>query len=140
MLPSRRELNFCKIAFFKLYAETPQKSSKKAMDFEVKIEKNREKNVSKKYVFFDCVFLSILGGFGEGFGRGLEPLGASWATFWRLFLMLVFGMLSKRALGGSWARFWLDFEGSGEGFGEGFGRVLRQFGGSKIVVLLDRVF
>ena len=82
----------------------------------------------------------LWGGFWEGFGRGLEPLGDSWATFWGLFLMLSFGMLSKRALGGSQARFWLDFERSGEGFGEGFARVLRQFGGSKIVVLLDRVF
>ena len=76
MLPSRRELNFCIIAFFKLYAETLQKSSKKTLDFEVKIEKNREKNVSKKDVFFDCVFLSILGGFRGDFGEGL---GGVWS-------------------------------------------------------------
>ena len=57
-------------------------------------------------------------------GRGLEALGASWVTFWHPFLVLLFVMLSKRALGGSWDRFWLDFEGSGEGFGLGFGRVL----------------
>ena len=40
------------------------------------------------------------------------------------FVVLLFGMLSKRALGGSWDRFWLDFEASGEGFGLGFERVL----------------
>ena len=84
MLPSRRELNFCIIAFFKLYPETLEKSSKKALDFEVKIEKNREKNVSKKYVFFDCVFLWILAGFGgfwEGFGGSWRLLGHFLASF-----------------------------------------------------------
>ena len=30
-----------------------------------------------------------LGGPGAGFGRGLEPLGASWAVFQALFFMLV---------------------------------------------------
>ena len=45
-------------------------------------------------------------------------------------------MLSGRALGVSWVEFWIDFEGSGEAFG----RVLGEFGGSKIVVLLGRVF
>ena len=69
-------------------------------------------------------FGRVWGGFWEGFGRGLEALGASWVTFWDPFLVLLFAMLSKRALGGSWDRFWLDFEGSGKGFGLGFGRVL----------------
>ena len=62
------------------------------MDFEVEISKIREQNASKNYVFFDSVFLSIFGGFGEGFGMllggGLEPLGLSLAVFWPLFLRL----------------------------------------------------
>ena len=43
-------------------------------------------------MFFNCVFLSIFGRFGEGFGTllggGLEPLGPSLAVFWLLFLRL----------------------------------------------------
>ena len=52
-------------------------------------------------------------------GRGLEALGAfySGVSFWLQFLMLVLGMLSKRALGGFWAPFELHFEGSGRGLG-----------------------
>ena len=72
---------------------------------------------------FSIDFGRVWEGFGEGFGRGLEGLGLSWATFWRLFLVLVFGMLSKRGLGGSWAGFWLHFEG----FGRGLGRILGGF-------------
>ena len=59
------------------------------MDFEAEISKNREKNGSKNYVFFDCIFLSILGGFGKGFGTllggGFEPLGLFLTVFWLLF-------------------------------------------------------
>ena len=62
------------------------------MDFETEISKNREKNGSKNYVFFDCIFLSILGRFGKGFGTllggGLEPVGLCLAFFWPLFLRL----------------------------------------------------
>ena len=47
----------------------------------------------------------------------MDALGASWAVFLRHFGVLVFGVLSGRALGASWARFWLDLEGSGEGLG-----------------------
>ena len=87
------------------------------MDFEVENQKILEKIRFKSNVFFDCIFLWILGGFGEGFGRGLEALGVSWVTFWRHFLKLVFRTLSKRALGGFWAPFELHFEGSGRGLG-----------------------
>ena len=55
----------------------------------------------KHDVVLDSVFLTILGGFGEGFGRVLEGLGVSWALFWRHFLELLLGLLSGRALGGS---------------------------------------
>ena len=55
-----------------------------------------------------------LGGFGGGFGRHLEALGASWVVFLRCFFMLVFGMFLKSGLGGFWSRFWLDFGGFGE--------------------------
>ena len=95
------------------------------MDFEVKDQTNREKNGSKNDVFLDCVFLSILGGFGEGLGRvlggGWSLLGVSWATFGRHFLVLVAGMLSGRALGGSWAGFGRVLGGVGEGSGRGLG-------------------
>ena len=72
---------------------------------------------------FSIDFGRVWEGFGEGFGRGLEGLGLSWATFWRLFLVLVFGMLSKRGLGGSWAGFRLHFQG----FGRGLGRISGEF-------------
>ena len=119
MLPSRRELNFCIIAFFKLYPETLEKSSKKALDFEVKIEKNREKSVSKKYVFSDCVFLSIFGGLGQIWGGVWEGFGASWRLlghFLASFLEACIQNALRRVLGGL-------FEGFGKalgGFWEGF--------------------
>ena len=75
---------------------------------------------------FSIDFGRVWEGFGEGFGRGLEGLGLSWATFWRLFLVLVFGMLSKRGLGGSWAGFWLHFQWFGKS-GDDFGKVLGGF-------------
>ena len=65
-----------------------------------------------------------MGGFGGGFGRDLEPLGASWAVLEPLFSMLAFGVVFKSALGGIWAGFWRDFEG----FGRDFGRVLGGLG------------
>ena len=92
------------------------------MVFEKEIQESCEKNIAKNHVLFDC--LSICGRFPKAFGKGLETPGVSWSTFWRLFLALVFGTLSKRALGGSWARFLLDFEGSGEGLWLGCGKVL----------------
>ena len=75
-----------------LDASTHRKSIQKFMDFEVEISKNHEKNASENDVFFDCVFLSILRGFGEGFGTvlggDLDSLGLSLAVFWPLFLRL----------------------------------------------------
>ena len=58
------------------------------MDFEVKNQKNREKTVPKTMFFFDCIFLSILGGFGEDFGRVLGGV-------WRLLAPLgpLFGVI-----------------------------------------------
>ena len=50
------------------------------MDFEAQISKNHEQNTSKNVVFFESVFLSILGGFGEGFGRVLGGAGAFLAS------------------------------------------------------------
>ena len=63
-----------------------------------------------------------LGGFGDRFGRDLEPLGASWAILGALFFVLVSRVVFKSALGGFWVAFWLDFEG----FGRGLGRILGQ--------------
>ena len=80
-----------------------------------------EKNDSPNNAFFDCVFLSISGGFGEGLGRVLRgvwrvlaPLGPPLA---RPFSVLLFGMGSGRAPGASGARFGMDFEGLGRGPG-----------------------
>ena len=105
MLPSRRELNFCIIAFFKLYPETLEKSSKKALDFEVKIEKIREKNVSKKNDFFDCVFLSIFGGVRGDFGKGLERVWSLLASLGPLLGIIFGGLYSERSPKGSWRAF-----------------------------------
>ena len=60
----------------------------------------------------------VWGGFGNSFGRGLEPLGASWAVFGTLLFMLVFGVVFKSALGGIWLRFGLIFRGLGSILGE----------------------
>ena len=46
-----------------------------------------------------------LGGFWGGFGRDLEPLGASWVVLVALFFMLVSREVFKSALGGFWTRF-----------------------------------
>ena len=98
-------------------------SLKNWLFFKSKSKKIVKKHASKNAFFWACTFQSILGGFGEGFGRGLEGLGLSWATFWRNFLVLVFGMLSKRGVGGSWAGFRLHFQG----FGRGLGRISGEF-------------
>ena len=65
-----------------------------------------------------------MGGFGGGFGKGLEALGAFWVVLEALFFMLVFGVVFKSALGAVWLGFWLDFNG----FREDFGKVLGRFG------------
>ena len=70
-----------------LDADAHRKSMHKLMDFEVKIEENREKNGSPNNAFFDHVFLSISGGFGKGLGRvwgGLgKVLGMKFSSHWR---------------------------------------------------------
>ena len=102
------------------------------MDFEAKNEKDREKNSSQNDVFFECIFILVLGGFGEDFGRVwggvwslLAPLGPLFGViFWGLYpecspegLLnasgLHFGSILE-GLGGVRGRFW-----------EGFGRVWR---------------
>ena len=60
-----------------LNAGVHRKSIKKLMDLGVEIERNHDKNVSQITVFGRCVFPSILGGFGEGFGR-------VWGGVWSL--------------------------------------------------------
>ena len=72
------------------------------MIFQVNIQKNHEKNVLKKHMFFACVFYLNLGGFGRGFGKGLALFWRAWGHFWRYFLMLVFFIIANRGLGGSW--------------------------------------
>ena len=58
-----------------------------------------------------------LGGFRRGFGRDLDPLGASWVVFGGLVFMLVFGMVFKSALGSFWAGIGFDFRRVGRDFG-----------------------
>ena len=86
------------------------------MVFQVKIEEHRKKMIPKTLF----LKLALFNRFWESLGRVL----ASWATFWRLFLVLVFGMLSRSGLGDPWAGFWLHFQG----FGKSLGRILRRFG------------
>ena len=76
-----------------------------------------------------------LGGIGDGFGQGLEALGAFWVVLQALFFMLVFGMVFKSALGAVWPGFWFDFDGFWEdcgkvldGFWEGLGRMCEHSG------------
>ena len=52
----------------KLGLEAYSKSYEKSMDFEVKDQKILEKIRFKNNVFFDSIFLWILGGFGENLG------------------------------------------------------------------------
>jgi len=87
-----------------------------------------------------------LGGFGGGFGRGLEALGASWLVLEALIFMLVFGVVFKSALGGSWDASWLDFEGFAEdlgrvlgGFWEGVGGIFKHSGGFWAIVAFSWV-
>ena len=80
---------------------------------------NTKKQVKKAFKNWLWQRLGLyLGGFGRGFGRDLETLGASWVVFGALFFMLVFGMVFKSGLGGFWARFWPDFTGVGKDFGK----------------------
>jgi len=66
-----------------------------------------------------------LGGFGRGFGRDLEALGASWVVFGAFFSCLYLQWSSKVVLEASGLDFGSILEGLGRilgRFGEGFGR------------------
>ena len=78
-----------------------------------------------------------MGGFGGGFGRDLEALGSSWVVFGALFLMLVFGVVFKRALGGILAGLWLDFRELGKGFGRFLGGIFKHSGGFWAIVVFS---
>ena len=57
--------------------------------------------------------------FGRVRGRLWEGFGGSWGflgRFWRYFLMLVFGVVFRHALGGILAGLGIDLGGFGEGF------------------------
>ena len=60
---------------------------------------------------------------GRGLGRSGTSFGRSWVVLEALFLMLVFGVVFKSALGASG----LDFGSILMGFGRIFGRVLEGF-------------
>ena len=79
-------------------------------------------------------FGSVLGSIWEGSG---EVLGGTWGLlgrFWSFFLMLVFGVVFKHALGGILAGLWLDFKGLGKGFGMVLGGIFKHSGGFWAIV------
>ena len=59
---------------------------------------------------------SILMGFGEGVGRGLEALEASWAPFWEEVTSLKLPPQKNEVPRGDLEEFWLNFETSGLDF------------------------
>ena len=89
---------------------------------------------------FSIDFERVWGGFGKGFGRGLEalgrPLGRFWLQFFGDYILNALQKGSWSLLGSILGPFWMVWEGSGERFG----RVLEEFGACKIVVFLERVF
>ena len=64
------------------------------MDFDVKIQKDPAKQASKNTVFFQCIFLWVLEGFGKGFE---EVLGLLWESFggYRRILNQFFGFKTQ---------------------------------------------
>ena len=88
MLPSRRELDFYKIAFFKLDGKRLQKIIRKSMDFEVETrDKSMNKCFEKISFFLHRFFIdfsAILGGLGAPSGSQDGPkvgeLGLTKAT------------------------------------------------------------
>ena len=99
---------------------------------EFAIRKKRSKKAIKNQIW-ERLGLH-LGGFGGGFGRDLEALGVSWVVFGALFLMLVFGVVFKHALGGILAGLWLDLRGLGQGFGRVLGGIFKHSGGFWAIV------
>ena len=113
------------------------------MDFEVKNQKILEEIRFKNNVFFDCIFLWILGGFGEDFGMVLGGVWSLLVPLGALFGIIFWGLYPegspKGVLEGPRVDFDSILEGLGwvwGGFWEGFGRTWRV----EIVVFLDRVF
>ena len=109
----------------------------------MKIEENREKSRSKNDVFFDCIFLLILEGFGDDFETVLGGVWSLLVPLGPLFGIIFWGLYPegspKGVLEGPRVDFDSILEGLGwvwGGFWEGFGRTWRV----KIVVFLDRVF
>ena len=72
VLPSRRELDFYKIAFFEFDGKNIKKIIKKSMDFQVEISENSFKNCfENSFIFggrFFWDFERIWDGFWEGLG------------------------------------------------------------------------
>ena len=75
VLPSRRELDFYKIAFFELDGKNIKKIIKRSMDFQVEISENSFKIALKTLSFLEDAFSGILSGFGMVFGRVWEAIG-----------------------------------------------------------------
>ena len=96
MLPSRRELNFYKIAVFDLDAKAHGKSSEKYIDFEVKIQENYGKNrFPKRGIFLldfpvnldgqDSSKLTSRGRFWQDFGELGRDHGRIFNTIFQLY-------------------------------------------------------
>ena len=72
VLPSKRELDFYKIAFFELDGKRLQKLIQKSMDFDIENQKNRCNDALKKQAFFNMDFSSIFRRFWKGLELQIE--------------------------------------------------------------------
>ena len=81
VLPSRRELDFYKIAFFEFDGKNIKKSSKNRWIFRSKFLKIRLKIALKTLSFLEDVFSGILSGFGMVLGRVWEAMEAPRLNF-----------------------------------------------------------
>ena len=120
VLPSRRELDFYKMAFFEFDGKSIKESPKNQWIFRSKIKKNRLKNAFENHCFFFIDFSWIFHGFWPCFGGSWEGFGHHLAVqkgprknkiriFSKIAIFYGFGEGLGRVLGG---------------FGDGFGKVL----------------
>ena len=121
VLPSRRELDFYKIAFFEFGGETHQQIIKKSMDFEMQSWDISLTSCLENACFFRVRFFINLEWILEGVWEVLGRLGGG-KRVWKLAQMAIqaeirFFSSSGRVLKELWGGLW-----------EGFGRVLEGFG------------
>ena len=116
VLPSRRELDFYKIAFFEFDGKNIKKSSKNRWIFRSKFPKIRLKIALKTLAFWEDVFFWDFERIWDGFWEGLGGHGGSKIELFRAFIAISVKIRILRHLGVLWGWFW-----------EGFGRVWGRF-------------